>query len=159
MMPEYRDRGELFRGHGESKSGWRLTHDAEIVETYQKGSPYLLSPNERVEEHQARRKANSRDSYRQPRARSPAYDDCDYKPAKTVSPTAAATVGTAVGNQVARRRHSMSPSQGTLTSYPCMQIRSDRYRPTSTSVLLRVRCRLRLLLGHLQQEVTQAQEG
>ncbi|KAG7010157.1 hypothetical protein G7Y79_00001g004290 [Physcia stellaris] len=92
-MPEYRDR--------------------EIVETYQKGSPYMLSPNDRVEEFQARRRANSRDSYRS-QARPAAYDDYGCRSVKSVSPTAAATVGTGGGNAVARRRHSLSPAGGQI---------------------------------------------
>lgn len=93
----------------------KLTHGIEIVETYQKGSPYLLSPNDRVEEFQARRRANSRDSYRS-QARSPPYDGYGSKSVKSVSPTAAATVGTGGGNTVARRRHSLSPAGGIQNS-------------------------------------------
>ncbi|CAF9940205.1 MAG: hypothetical protein HETSPECPRED_002202 [Heterodermia speciosa] len=107
--------------------------DKQIVETYQKGSPHLLPPHDRVEEFQARRRANSRDSYQHSRTRSPAYDDYGLKPAKSVSPTAAATVGTAVGNAVARRRHSMSPDKGQLQRRYHYESDSDSDSDSDTS--------------------------
>ena len=156
-MPEYRDKRKLLLHDDSPEIVQRLTQRVEIVETYHKGSPYIMSPIDRVEEFQARRRANSRDSYQHSRTRSPAYDDYGLKPAKTVSPTAAATVGTAVGNAVARRRHSMSPDKGTLNQshYPWIGSNSSRANPAP--LLLRVRCRLRLRIRHLQSQITPAQ--